>query len=137
MVSDILPVILESNDAIHSYWSKQELAELDPKKYVRDFRTVRLSMGQRSGHTYAVTVMAKPGDLVVEMSDHRALYTCSQTVPGVECISRKALMEPGAIFREYPTIWIMDFGFWPRTSMNEIRERLIKSVDQRMIILGC
>lgn len=135
MVSDLLPVIIEANDVLHSQFSSCEWLHESPEKYVRDFRTIRLSIGMRMGHTFAVRKLAKPGDLVVDMSDHMALDTCSNTAAGVECISRKTLLEPGAVFKIYPTIWLLNFDFWPRTSMKDIRSRLIKSVHQRMIIL--
>jgi hypothetical protein len=140
MVFDILPVVLAANDTLHEQFGENptwSFIKENPQKYVRDFRTIRLSMGRRMGHTSAIGLLAKPGDLVVEITTESALYTCSMTVPGVECISRYSLMEKGKKFyRPYPTIWLADFNLWPRTSMNEVRDRLIKNVDQRMIILG-
>jgi hypothetical protein len=136
MVSEILPVMIASMESNHELWHKKFESYYDPKKYVRDFRTLRLNMGQRMGHTYAVIQLAKPGDLIVELSDHRALDICSQTLPGVECIGVKTLMEAGKKFyTAYNTIWLLNYDLWPRTSMNEIRERLIKNSNQRMIIL--
>lgn len=137
LASDILPAILASNDVLHEQWGKPEHGwnMENPQKYVRDFRTIRLCMGMRSGHSYAAVKLAKPGDLIVELNDSHALDTCSQTVPGVTCISRHTLMTT-EIYREHPTIWIIDFGYWPRTSMNAIREKLIRNINQRIVILG-
>lgn len=137
MVHEILPVMLDSMEANHKLRKSLHVIYADsPSKYVRDFRTLRLNMGHRMGHTLAVIQLAKPGDLVVELSEHRALDICSQTLPGVECISVKTLMEAGKKFyTAYNTIWLLNYDLWPRTSMNEIRERLIKNLDQRIIIL--
>lgn len=137
MVSDLLPVIFASNDELHAQFRKVFVDCGTPQKYVRDFRTIRLHIGQRMGHTSAIGMLAKPGDLVVELTHHHALDTCSLTVPGVDCIGRKTLLEQGKRFyHPYPTIWISNFSLWPRTSMNEVRDRLIKNVDQRIVILG-
>lgn len=142
LVSDVLPLLLSSSDTLHKDFGGQILSgpavtEEKIRKYVRDFRTIRLNAGQRMGHTCAIGMLAKPGDLVIALTSFHALHVCSQTVPGVECIDRRALLEKGARFhRPYPTIWIDGFSIWPRTSMNEIRNRLIKNGDQRMVILG-
>ena len=142
--SDFLPLIIESNDILHNTFGKSllqrsDITEEDIRRYVRDFRTIRLSMGQRMGHTHAVIALAKPGDLVVGLDDRMTLWVASDTGAGIEFMTRNMLMseiEWGLSPKGHPTIWLMDFSRWPRTSLNAIRERLIKNGDQRMIILG-
>lgn len=133
MVSDILPVIMASNDMSHDSLQSTNIPWNDPKRYVRDFRTIRLDMGQRSGKTYAIGVMAKPGDLVIDMTYSRVRHI--HVADGVHRIGLFTFNRLSC-FPVYKTIWLADFNLWPRTSMKEIREKLITSFDQRIIILG-
>lgn len=145
MVSDILPLLISSSDTLHNDFGRgflEKLATEDGyedkiRRYIRDFRTIRLNAGQRMGHTSAIVMLAKPGDLVVSLNTEFSLHTRSHMIPGVECIGRRKLLEASHKFHNaHPTIWLDGFSMWPRTSMNEIRNRLIKNGDQRMIILG-
>lgn len=135
LMSDILPVILWANDSLHAEMKRigvEENCRSCPEKYVRDFRTIRLDMGQRSGKSYAMHNLALPGDLVICLTADAC--KAHGLAPGVREIGVSGL---NAIHKEFfRTIWLMDFSFWPRTSLKSIREKLIVSSEQRMIILG-
>lgn len=146
MVSDFLPVIMESQDASNAQFGRNILSELVlddyfgasyAQKYVRDFKTIRLSVGLRMGHTYAAIKLAKENDLIVEANSEYAEYARNQVSLGVDVIDRRTLVSPGSVLRkDYRTIWLLEFSMWPRTSLKKIREKLITSIEQRMIILG-
>jgi hypothetical protein len=132
LMSDLLPVILWANDYLHAEMKRIGVEENCPEKYVRDFRTIRLDMGQGSGKSYALHNLALPGDLVI--CPTADMCKAHYLAPGVREIGVSGL---NALQKEYfRTIWLMDFSFWPRTSLKSIREKLIISSEQRIIILG-
>ncbi len=129
----VLPVLkaaLAANDANHERMKSVGEAQ-SVLTYLRDFRTIRLDIGQRTGNTFAIVSLAQPDDVVVVRDmDRAANYDIKADV-----LTERLLA--GQTPTRYRTIWV-DTATWDLTpaELRQLYEALGRDIHQRFVLLG-
>jgi hypothetical protein len=144
-VLEMLPPVLANNDTLHFEISQScnvhQYSQSDVQKYVRNFRTVRFGMGQRTGTTSAVMTLAREDDLVLcpELSDLRIVASNAKT-PHVHMFD-KAVSDGSTrasiVAAKFRRLWVID-SYWciaDRSFLDRLYT-LVRSPEQQFILLG-
>jgi hypothetical protein len=136
--TDLLPLILKANEQLHQETSAH-LKDVDCKKYVRDFRTIRFDFGQRSGKSYAITQLAFDSDVVLcpGVDDIRRWYpgTKATVLSYSNFLNADDPNEDFFLPERISRFWL-DYASSTPKAYVKILEHLITSPEQQIILLG-
>lgn len=132
LTSEFLPQLLDNNQRFVEY-QLERMPAVDVPKFVRDYGTIRLSIGRRSGHTGAVFALASHDDLVVVSSAYEAQCVLGETAATV--VHLDALLEPAAQFN-FRRIFFAQVEHLSPEKLDKIYQ-LITGADQQVVFVGC
>ena len=97
--------------AVDLNYQNQNRQDTQPERYAREFKTIHLNVGRRSGKTTAIEALARPTDLLLFPNYHtmetlrsRHYFLCPiNTIEGV-LLSANTLH--GRIIKKYNWVWI-------------------------------
>lgn len=149
VTEEVMELLFEANSNLHQYMKNYMLvgphAETRPDRYVRDYRTIRLNYGLRTGKAVFVLKHAKVEDLVITANDDTGEYYLLE-----DCKARVRSVEQLVGFSDnklpysicHPRIWIDDSEAVTATLSNLgwdfplLRKYLITDPNQQMVIFG-
>jgi hypothetical protein len=101
-------------------------------KFARDFRTVRYSLGQRSGRSTAIRKLASNEDVIFIIGDAAAWKAFYDI--GANVFSAASLPRVIAKNRRWPRIWVEEWDMMPEEFRANIY-KLAQDADQQFILL--
>lgn len=134
-LDQVLPIIIKANNDLHACFKTQFLED-DPsaiRKYLRDFRTIRLNYGVRTGKTLSIIRMATDDDLIIVRNHVHQVFMQSECKAEVRTI--KDLEQSPAITR-YCRVWIDEGSWLSPEEMVDIYSLPFLDRDTQFIILG-
>lgn len=123
------------NAAIRLHASKPIAIAVDATdlpKFLRDFRTLRFSFGQRWGRTNAIHKLASPDDLVLVQGDgpaYRTYYSIDAEVLSYTQLDR--VKKVGG----HPRIWVDDVNWFPSDFLPMMYLKCGTHAGQQFILL--
>jgi len=143
ILPSVMDLLFKANDELHAHCRSH--GENDAARYVRDFRTIQLNYGQRTGKTNYIMHTAATEDLIVTLGDHSFRYYSSNPDVRAEIVRLRVLtnvLGPSKAPRRYPRVWIdgnwcmspSDSTLWDEQLV--VYRQLVHDVDQQFIILG-
>lgn len=140
VLPQVMDALFQANDALHAAVGSQ-IGDLDPARYVRDFRTIRLDYGQRTGKTTYMVQTAQPDDLIITITDEMAQYLTRQGARCRVAYVKEFMHVSEAVEKRHPRVWIDDsystlaaLSNWISTL--QLYRHLVHDIDQQFVILG-
>jgi hypothetical protein len=135
-MKELITLALEANRK-HREKFKDALQEM-PLDYrtLRDYCTVRLDIGHRTGKTTAVIELAGPNDLIV-VPNERVKYKYQRCVSLATCEAMGRLSTSTVLVgRAFDRIWVEETMLYSNGALVAMYERLGHSYNQTFILLG-
>lgn len=129
----VLKAAIAANDAQHERLKDYAPNQQHILQYLRDFRTIRLDLGQRTGKSSAICELATQNDLVIARNEGEARTNypyCSAKIITV------AQLDSGAVQKMNPdNVWVENVTY-TSMSISFMYRQLARSIHQRFILLG-
>ncbi len=105
MLVDLLPPLIEAVEHNWSLIPYESKRGMDLSALIRDFRTIRISIGRRTGQTTAIAKLAKDSDIVV-VSSRDVAYMLDDAAVEFPCPIISMLDVGPKRLGSYKTIWV-------------------------------
>lgn len=138
VIDEVLTILFDANDKLHSDYGHLG-SKLSTYRYVRDFRTIRLGVGQRMGKTRVMLALAEAGDLIISYAEDvpddmiGATKATLATKADLKNASKRAVLAE----TRWKRIWIDDaFYLLDWYDFTDICKGFVKDADQQFVLLG-
>ena len=126
MFSEIMKAVLEEMEK-NAREFEEDKAELSPYEHVREFRTVHLNYGRRTGKTKYINSSVTEDDLIlIPRLDFCTLYK-GKNIGSSQVLLNKNLPTFKTIYVDEPKL---------HTKLDDCLKKLIKNHDQTVIMVG-
>lgn len=132
-----LKALLTANQMLHSSIRRHTPITNIPR-YLRDFRTIRLNYGQRTGKSIALQSLAVEGDLVLVQNGAMIPFVQPRCRGAVHALTELGFPATAEQLKSHtwPRVWLDNTTFVSPAIQSDLYEDLGKSIDQQFIFLG-
>lgn len=144
VMPQVMAILLKANDELHAMTRHLGMERSLTAHYVRDFRTIKVDYGQRTGKTVYVKQAAQPEDLIVVANEEMVAYYAEGEGARCEVVVLSTLVHQALhvrIPKRYPRVWLD--GVWDTVSGLRTHDRrlrfyrsMVYDADQQFIVIG-
>ena len=139
VVDEVLTILFDANAKLHSACADL-IQTVEPYRYVRDFRTIRLGVGLRMGRTRVMLARAAASDLILSFgaSDEPddmigATKAMIATTADLKNAKKRAVLAE----TRWSRIWIDDaFYLFSWDDFTTLCKDFVVDADQQFVLLG-